>query len=176
MNKKTELVYALNALFSACNTHELDAAKIPQRLETLSAIDQLDYDMLIQAIRAFAETVYDFIVIDETCDSCAIFGRELFGCRATVLRSKCVWNGTREVLMDRYLELYLLEDCSFALVSCTGAQCYSEGGFSADYRVIQSTDLDEIVQEIDHDLEGILKEIKRLMTSYNQIGCPFYEI
>ena len=32
------------------------------------------------------------------------------------------------------------------------------------------------VQEIDHDLEGILKEIKRLMTSYAQIGCPFYEI
>lgn len=176
MTKKTEFVYALKALFSACNTHELDADMIPQRLETLNAIDQLDYEVLIQAIRAFAEPVYDFIIIDEPCDSCAIFGRELFGCRATVLRSKCVWNGTGEVLMDRYLELYLLEDCSFALVSCIGAQCYSEGGFSTDYRVIQSTDLDEIVQEIDHDLEGILKEIKRLMTSYAQIGCPFYEI
>ena len=67
MNKKTELVYAIKALFDACNPRDIDPEEIPQRLETMNNLKELDFDDLLQALRFNAETVYAYSA--EGCDA-----------------------------------------------------------------------------------------------------------
>ena len=91
MNKKTELVYAIKALFDACNPHDIDPEEIPQRLETMNNLKELDFEDLLQALRFNAETVYAYSA--EGCDcgtGCTYYGQELFPRRATRIYSFCV--------------------------------------------------------------------------------------
>lgn len=148
MNKKTELVYAINALFSACNPHDIDPGEIPQRLETMHALKDLDFDDLLQALRFNAETVYAYSAEGCDCDTgCTYYGQELFPRRATRIYSFCVMEEMDVVLLNRVLELWLLDDFSFALVASTETN-YEEGAYCTAYRVIRATDLDEIAQEM----------------------------
>ncbi len=176
MNKKTELVYAINALFSACKDHDLDPEKIPERLKTPHSLDELDFDALMQALRFNAETVYAYTAENEDFDKgCNYFGLELFPCRATCIFSYSVLEELDVVLLNRMLELWMLEDYSFALVASIETD-YEEGEYSTAYRVIRATDLDEIAQEMDLDLDRIAESLLELAESYTEVGMPTYEL
>ena len=147
MNKKTELVYAIKALFDACNPHDIDPEEIPQRLETMNNLKELDFDDLLQALRFNAETVYAYSA--EGCDcgtGCTYYGQELFPRRATRIYSFCVMEEMDIVLLNRVLELWLLDDFSFALVACMETD-YEEGAYNTAYRVLRATDLEEIARD-----------------------------
>lgn len=176
MNKKTELVYAINALFAACNPHDIDPDKIPQRLETMHALEDLDFDDLLQALRFNAETVYAYSA--EGCDfdsGCNYYGQELFPRRATRIYSFCVMEEMDVVLLNRILELWLLDDFSFALVACMETD-YEEGAYCSAYRVIRATDLDEIAQEMQLVFDEIAANLLELADSYGEVGTPTYEL
>lgn len=176
MNKKTELVYAINALFAACNPRDIDPEKIPQRLDTMRALEELDFDDLLQALRFNAETVYAYSA--EGCDfdsGCNYYGQELFQRRATRIYSFCVMEEMDVVLLNRILELWLLDDFSFALVACMETD-YEEGEYTTAYRVIRATDLDEIAQEMQLVFDGIVASLAKLAESYTESGMPTYEL
>ena len=176
MNKKTELVYAINALFAACNPHDIDPEKIPQRLDTMRALEELDFDDLLQALRFNAETVYAYSA--EGCDfdsGCNYYGQELFPRRATRIYSFCVMEEMDVVLLNRVLELWLLDDFSFALVACMETD-YEEGAYCSAYRVIRATDLDEIAQEMQLVFDEIAANLLELADSYGEVSMPTYEL
>ena len=176
MNKKTELVYAINALFAACNPHNLDPDKIPQRLETMHALEDLDFDDLLQALRFNAETVFAYSAEGYDCDTgCTYYGQELFPRRATRIYSFCVMEEMDVVLLNRILELWLLDDFSFALVACMETD-YEEGAYCSAYRVIRATDLDEIAQEMQLVFDEIAANLLELADSYGEVGMPTYEL
>ena len=176
MNKKTELVYAINALFAACNPHDIDPEEIPQRLETMHNLEELDFDNLLQALRFNAETVYAYSAEGSDFDSgCNYFGKELFPCRATRIYSFCVMEEMDIVLLNRVLELWLLDDFSFALVASTETD-YEEGAYCTAYRVIRATDLDEIAQEMELVFDDIAENLIELADSYGEVGMPTYEL
>ena len=176
MNKKTELVYAINALFAACNPHDISPEKIPERLDVMHALDEMDFDALLQAIRFNAETVYAYSAEGSDFDSgCNYFGQELFPCRATRIYSFCVMEEMDVVLLNRVLELWLLDDFSFALVACMETD-YEEGAYNTTYRVIRATDLDEIAQEMQLVFDDIAENLIELAESYRDFGMPTYEL
>ena len=176
MNKKTELVYAINALFAACNPHDISPEKIPERLDVMNALDEMDFDALLQAIRFNAETVYAYSAEGSDFDSgCNYFGQELFPCRATRIYSFCVMEEMDIVLLNRVLELWLLDDFSFALVASIETD-YKDGEYTTAYRVLRATDLDEIAQEMPLDYDDIAANLIELAESYNEIGVPTYEL
>lgn len=176
MNKKTELVYAINALFAACNPHDISPEKIPERLDVMHALDEMDFDALLQAIRFNAETVYAYSAEGSDFDSgCNYFGQELFPCRATRIYSFCVMEEMDIVLLNRVLELWLLDDFSFALVACMETD-YEEGAYNTAYRVIRATDLDEIAQEMQLVFDEIAANLLELADSYGEVGMPTYEL
>lgn len=176
MNKKTELVYAINALFAACNPHDISPEKIPERLDIMHALDEMDFDALLQAIRFNAETVYAYSTEGTDFDSgCNYFGQELFPCRATRIYSFCVMEEMDVVLLNRVLELWMLDDFSFALVACMETD-YEEGAYNTAYRVIRATDLDEIAQEMELVFDDIAENLIELADSYGEVGMPTYEL
>lgn len=176
MNKKTELVYAINALFAVCDPHDITPEKIPERLDTMHALDEMDFDALLQAIRFNAETVYAYSAEGSDFDSgCNYFGQELFPRRATRIYSFCVMEEMDVVLLNRVLELWLLDDFSFALVACMETD-YEEGEYCTAYRVIRATDLEEIAQEMELVFDDIAENLIELADSYGEVGMPTYEL
>ena len=176
MNKKTELVYAINALFAACASHDIAPEKIPQRIDTMHALDDMDFGALLQAIRFNAETVYVYTAEGSDFDSgCNYFGQELFPCRATRIYSYSDLEELDVVLLNRMLELWLLDDFSFALVASIETD-YEEGEYCTAYRVVRATDLDEIAQEMELDLDCIAENLIEFADSYCEAGMPTYEL
>ena len=176
MNKKTELVYAINALFAAGKEEKLDPSKIPQRLETLRMMDDLDYDALLQSLHFNQEIVYAYTAEGVNIDSsCNYNGLELFPRMATLIDTRCVRESLDVVLTSRTLELWMLDDFSFALVANTETD-FAEGLFHTAYRVVRATDLDEIVQEMALNLDRIACTLVELAESYGNLGSPTYEL
>ena len=175
MNKKMELVNAINSLVAACDPKNVDDSMFVKRIETMQALEALDYNSLLQALHYRAETVYAYTGEGDCGTGCNYLGLELFPCKASSIYCHCEKEEFGIVLMDRYLELWMLEDFSFALVASTETD-YEDGEFSTAYRVIRSTDLGEIAQEMKLDLERIAAQLIRLADSYGMSGMPTYEL
>ena len=132
-------------------------------------------DSLLQALHYRAETVYAYTAEGDCGTDCNYRGLELFPCKASSIYCHCEKEEFGIVLMERYLELWMLEDFSFALVASTETD-YEDGEYSTAYRVIRSTDLGEIAQEMKLDLERIAAQLIRLADSYGMSGMPTYEL
>lgn len=171
MNKKTELVYAINALISSFKDFDH-----PQHPEVMNALENLDFDALLQSLRFHAETVYAYTAEGGDFDSgCGYFGQELFPRRATRIFSCCVLEEYDVVLLNRMMELWLLDDFSFALVACTETD-YEQGAYCTAYRVIRADDLEEIAEEMHSHFDCIAANLIELAESYGEIGMPTYEL
>ena len=112
------------------------------------------------------------------CDfnrGCNYNGQELFTRRATCIYSYSVLEELDVVLLNRILELWLLDDFSFALVASIETD-YEQGEYSTAYRVVRATDLEEIAQEMEMDLDRIAANLIELADSYGEIGMPTYEL
>ena len=166
MNKKTELEYAINALFTFGTSKQADIQE---------AKDRLDYAALLQSIKYNAETVYAYTTDGGFLSGCNYCGLELFPQEATLIHTYCVMEDAGVVQMGRFLELWLLEDFSFALVSSTETD-YEDGKFTSAYRVLRATDLDEIAQEMELDLDVIILKLTELAEAYYALGQITYEL
>ena len=175
MNKKNELAYAINALFTAADDHDLPAEDIPKRIGTMESMQQLDYEALLQTLRFFSETVYVYKAEGDLENGCNYCGLELFSHRATMIYSQCVLEAFGVVQLSRFLELWLLDDLSFALVASTETE-YEGGEYRTAYRVIRSTDLDEIAQELELDLDRFATKLIEYAEAYGGGRMPTYEL
>ena len=92
-----------------------------------------------------------------------------------MIYSHCALEEIGVVQLDRFLELWLLDDFSFALVASTETE-YEGGEYRTAYRVIRSTDLDEIAQELELDLDRIAAKLIEFAESYGEAGMPTYEL
>ena len=177
MNKKTELMKTIDSLLSVCKDKDFDPSKIPERLDTLSALEELDFGDLLQALRFHAETVYAYTAgRDDGDGGCRYFGLELFPRWATRIYTENVQEERDTLIqMNRVLELRLLDDFSFALVANTKVD-FADGEYNTAYRVIRATDLREIAREMDLDLDQIAATLTELADSYLEVGIPTYEL
>lgn len=166
MNKKTELEYAICSLFSYGKA---------RRPETQELMKNLDYEALLQALRYNAETVYEFAAGGGVRSACNYCGPEMFDRPAALLCSVPLSEAEDVVHLSRSLELWLLEDFSFALLSCTEIKC-AGGRFSSAYRVFRSDDLNEIARELPLDVDRLAHGLAKLAGGYYGPGQVIFEI
>ena len=175
MNKKTELIYAISSLLTAANNRKPIPEEIPDRLEAMETLEDLNFDALLQGIRFNAETVFAYKAEGDYDSSCNYCGLELFPCRATLIDSLCVEEEQDIVHLSRSLELWLLDNFSFALVACTEIE-YAEGTYNTAYRVVRATDLDEIAEEMVLLLGSLADRLVELADSFWEPGTPTFEL
>lgn len=166
MNKKTELEYAICSLFS------YGKAKRP---ETQELMKNLDYEALLQALKYNAETVYEYTAEGGIRSACNYCGPEVFHRPASLLCSVPVSEAEDVVHLSRSLELWLLEDFTFGLVSCTEIEC-AGGSFSSAYRVLRSDDLDDICSELTPDVDALALDLVKLTGDYYGPGQVLFEL
>jgi len=77
----------------------------------------IPYDILVQAVRDKAMTVYEYRAIADAGDCIDYYGKELFDQRATFILSYVDVSAENEQYSVEYrTELWLLEDMNFAIV------------------------------------------------------------
>lgn len=175
MNKKTELMKAVNSLIEVCKDKEFEPALIPRRLESLQAMSDMNYGDLLQALRHNSQIVYAYTAESAIGSACYYNGLELFPCKATRIYSYCVLEDEDVVLMNRILELWLLEDFSFAMVANTEVD-YEDGEYCTAYRVIRTTDLEEIAEEMNLNMDRVIDNLTEFAKSHEEAGMPIYEL
>ena len=150
MNKVIELENALTELFRKGTEVGYSETEIDEFLE------DIDYDILLQAVWNNAETVYSYRADGEHEFSMDYRGTELFKQRATLS-----------------MELWLLEDMGFAIV----ANFYVEvgnGEYITEYRVYKGSDWTD--SDLDLDLEDLVAELAAMCEPYYDHTQPIYEL
>ena len=100
--------------------------------------------------------------------------RKLFDREAMLLwREPVVCVDETEVASSRYLELWLLEDMSFAVVAKFSVNA-GEGEYVTEYRVYKGSDWAD--SEISLDLEDLVAELAALCDPYYEHEQPIYEL
>ena len=120
MNKVIELENALTGLFRKGTEVGYSETEINEFLA------KIDYDTVLQAVWNNAETVYAYRADGEHEFSMDYRGTELFKQRATLLYEDVGEGFAGAVIAARSLELWLLENMTFAIV----ANFYVEVGSS----------------------------------------------
>ena len=135
-------------------------------------LSEINFSKLLQTIRHNAETVYVFRS-DTKCEIGTNYrGEELFNQRATFL-----YEDVHDVLCDaaiimRSTELWLLENMSIAVVSCTTIMVGDEE-VVAEYRVFKGHDWEGCGIE---DLEDFAEDLKTMSIMHYGHSKPFYEL
>ena len=167
MNKAIELENALTGLFRKGTEVGHSETEIDELLE------DIDYDTLLQAVWNNAETVYAYRADGEHEFSLDYRGTELFTQKATRLYEDVGEGFAGVVVAARSLELWLLEDMTFAIV----ANFYVEVGNSeyiTEYRFFKGSDWTE--SDIELDLEDLAAELAAMCEPYYDHTQPIYEL
>lgn len=139
-------------------------------------LDEMDFPILLQAVRHHAHTVYTYITQDITQDSQThalnYRGSDLFGQRATFLYRKLEQNGSGTAPARRDLELWLLEDMSLSVVSCVTVDC-GNGAFFTQYRERKGDFRDN---HLCLDLTTLMEILDEMCLSVLEGSIPVYEL
>lgn len=130
----SSLEYVIDRLFR-CGIGEHGYKE--QEVEEL--LESLDYNMLLQAVRHEAKTVYAYTTNGKRPQTFDYRGADLFGQRATLLYDDFDQSDAAQVLAERRYELWLLEDMSLVVVSCVSVD-FGDSEFVTEYREIKQGD------------------------------------
>ena len=134
MYNVSSLEYVIDRLFrGGIGEHGYDEQEVEGLLEGL------DYNLLLQAVRHEAQTVYAYITNGKRPQTFDYRGADLFGQRATLLYDDFDQSDAAQVLAERRYELWLLEDMSLVVVSCVSVD-FGDGEFVTEYREIKQGD------------------------------------
>ena len=141
------------------------------------ALNCLEYEILSQAICHHAELVYAYRADTLVDSGCNYRGELLFPTRATLLFSTPCVRATSEggISFERVMELWLLEDMSFAVVSHVRIRL-NEGEFESNYRSLKTKDLDLFPQVINFDLNLLAIRLAAMCDEYLESSMPTYEL
>lgn len=152
--------------FSGVTNEDYSTGEVEQLLHGI------DYEALVQAIRHHATTVYVYAAQSKNPKSLNYRGTELFGQRATRLYTDFDQTMAEAVTIARTVELWLLEDMTFAAVSCLSVD-YGDDAFQTRYRENKGDPWDSGMLL---DLERLTEELESLCGEYHASEVPFYEL
>lgn len=106
-------------------------------------LDELDMDEVARAIRHHAQHVFQYETNSNFPANIHYCGPELFDQRATLICQELVGGVATDVVSSITLELWLMEDMTFALVSCHTTSVESDGfKYVTEYRTVKHTMMD----------------------------------
>lgn len=106
-----------------------------------SLVGAIPFDMLFHAIRDQAEPVYAYCTNGTRPLTLTYRGRNLFGRSATLLwQEPTLLVEDTDLVTTRYLELWLLEDMTPAVVSCMQIDIGEEADYTSEYREYKGSD------------------------------------
>ena len=169
MSKANELKNVLVGLFRSGADAEHDADEMEELLEGI------DFPVLAQALYSLQEPVYAFFTETNTQKGFDYYGAPLFPQGILLVQDLVEDRGDEFDMFSwkRYLELWLLPDMRFAVVSClqTGFFGYSR---ISEYRAVKEEDWKSAGMEIDFlDFADVLEE---KCDQYRQRELPVYEL
>ena len=167
MNKATELENALTDLFRKGMKLGYTSSEISEYL------DEIDFNTLLQAVWNNAETVYAYRADGNHDFSMDYRGAELFDQRATLLYEDTGEGYIGAVIAVRSLELWLLEDMTFAIVANFRVEVGSSE-YITEYRVYKGNDWTD--SDIDLDLKDLSDELAAMCEPYYDHTQPIYEL
>ena len=167
MNKATELENALTDLFRKGMKLGYTSSEISEYL------DGIDFNTLLQAVWNNAETVYAYRADGNHDFSMDYRGEELFDQRATLLYEDTGEGYIGAVIAVRSLELWLLEDMTFAIVANFRVEVGSSE-YITEYRVYKGSDWTD--SDIDLDLKDLADELAAMCEPCYDRHQPIYEL
>lgn len=144
-------------------------------LEYFVILDELNFAALLQAVRHHAETVFTYRINAAQGAGRDYRSQELFSGRATQLYSCLAPFSDSDIGVVRTLELWLLEDLSFAVVANMQV-ILGEGAIMSEYRVVKTCEFSEIHTEIPINLTDFARNLRDMCRDYEKAGLPSYEL
>lgn len=135
-------------------------------------LEGLDFFSLAQAVRHKAATPYVYVTHGSQPHSFRYRSRELFGQRATLMYDDLDQCSADVVIAARTMELWLLEDMTFAAVACVTVD-HAEGDYTCEYREVKG---DPWGCGMCLDLEELATRLDRMSWSAYDNGTPVYEL
>ncbi len=166
MNKPQLLEKNIRALFKDGKTLDLEYFVI---------LDELNFGSLLQAVRHHAETVFAYRINATEGAGRDYRSQELFPGRATQLYSCLAPFSESEIGVVRTLELWLMEDFSFSVVTNMEI-VVGNGAIVSEYRAIKTQEFSEIHTEIPINLTELAKNLRDMCRDYEKAGLPCYEL
>ena len=166
MNKANQFKTCIHELFRGGKTLDLTYFTI---------LDNLDYAALLQAVRHHAEAAFVYKINAVQGAGRDYRSAELFPSRATQLYSGLAPFSDTEIGVVRTLELWILEDFSFAVVANMEI-VVGEGAIVSEYRTIKTQDPNEIHNEIGLNLTTLAKNLRDMCQDYLKADLPSYEL
>lgn len=144
-------------------------------LQYFTILNELDYAALLQSVRHHAETVFSYRINAVEGAGRDYRSQELFLDRATVLYSCLAPFSEADLGVVRTLELWIHPDFSFSVVANMEI-VVADGAIVSGYRVVKTSDPNEIHNEIPIDLTDFARNLQDLCADYKKANLPSYEL
>ena len=141
------------------------------------ALEEMDYESLAQGIKYFAKPVYVYAAYPDGDPDGGYRGPLLFPFPATLLYSKTYEETICDsgVIIKHIMELWILDDMTFAVVSCVRMELES-GELISEYRLLKTKDRDIFPQVIDLNYNLLVTVLDSLCLEHTYYGTPIYEL
>ena len=143
--------------------------------EMEALLDGIDFSILAQVLHDSSRPVHEFFADDEEDGSFRYVGPELFSYGILLLRLPTRKCRTKVGIIQssRYLELWLLDDLSFAVTACYEVG-YISDRYVTKYCTVKRGDWRE--NGMDIDFSALAKTMKTLCEQAKRYEFPFYEL
>ena len=141
------------------------------------SLKEMDFESLAQGIKCFAKPVYVYTAYPDGDPDSGYRSPLLFPFPATLLYSKTYEKMICDsgVIIKHIMELWILDDMTFAVVSCVRMELES-GEPLSEYRVLKTKDRDIFPQVIDLNYNLLVTVLDSLCLEHTYYGTPIYEL
>ena len=141
------------------------------------SLKEMDFESLAQGIKFFSKPVYVYTVYPDGDPDGGYRGPLLFPFPATLLYSKphAIIICDSGVIIKHIMELWILDDMTFAVVSCVHMELES-GELLSEYRRLKTKDRDIFPQVIDLNYNLLVTVLDSLCLEHTYYGTPIYEL
>ena len=165
MNRKYDLQDLIAALLSGRK----------MSLDTVVARAELNFEWISQTLQFNAETIYRFCVDNNSENICVFLSEPLLKHQGTLIYSYTDSTDFSHPDMKRRMELWILDDMTFAVVSCVRMELES-GELISEYRLLKTKDRDIFPQVIDLNYNLLVIVLDSLCLEHTLYGTPIYEL
>ena len=167
MNKVSDLKKALTLLFrSGADARHSES-------EMLKLLDGINCLTLLQSVHNDADTVYQYLAFGRASGDFEYYGPELLTQKATLLYEDTTDRADESVSCARTLELWLLPDMTFAVISCFSVSVRN-GTYLTEYRTYKGRDWRETGMQI--DFPALAEKLRKWSEAVNENEPPMFEV
>ena len=136
-------------------------------------LDSIDFYELAQAVRHYMRAVYSYSTESRLPKSFNYRGPDLFGQNAVCLYEDFDQLTAEAVTASRSIELWLLEDMTFAPGVCVTVS-WGDGAYSTEYRVVKECDPWQSGMTL--DLAALASTLRLMCVPAFEREIPVYEL